>query len=276
MSDTSPLDVSPIVEFVRAHQRLLVITGAGCSQPSGIPAYRDHQGNWQHPPPVQYAQFIGDIDVRRRYWARSAVGWHRISGARPNAAHTALAELERRTDLALLVTQNVDRLHSAAGSRRVIDLHGRLDQVRCLGCGSVSERALLQRRLEADNPRWHASGEMRPDGDVDIPAALSEQFSIPACEVCGGILKPDVVFFGENVPGERVEAVWRGLDKAAGLLVVGSSLTVFSGFRFVREAHRRAMPIAAINLGRTRADELISVKLQADCCDAVPTLVQHL
>ena len=261
-----------LAEFCHRHPRLLVLTGAGCSTASGIPAYRDDAGRWQHPPPVQYADFIGSAGVRQRYWARSTVGWSRIAGARPSAAHAALAALESDGRVAHLVTQNVDGLHQAAGSRRVTDLHGRLDQVRCLGCGTAQHRDRFQRTLDRANPHWAPAARPAPDGDAELAAADYAGFRVPPCGNCGGLMKPDVVFFGETVPKERVNAAMKALDAADALLVVGSSLMVYSGFRFAREAHRQGTPIAAVNLGQTRADELIRVKFPLDCNAALPAL----
>jgi len=263
-------------DFCRAQRRLLVLTGAGCSTASGIPAYRDHTGEWRHPQPMRFEEFSRSAAARRRYWARSAAGWTRIATARPNAAHHALARLEGLGRIQAIVTQNVDGLHSKAGSRRVIDLHGRLDRVRCLDCGARSTRAALQDRLRALNPRWRAAGHAGPDGDQQLTDRACDGFQVPDCEHCGGRLKPDVVFFGEAIPRPRLAAALRSLDRADALLVVGSSLMVFSGFRFVRDARQRGLPVAAVTLGRTRADELLDLKLSADCCDALAWLADEL
>jgi NAD-dependent SIR2 family protein deacetylase len=254
-----------LADFVRSRPRLFVLTGAGCSTASGIPDYRDAQGAWKQRRPVHYADFVGSPDVRRRYWARSLVGWPRVAEARPNAAHAALAALEARGHVRQLVTQNVDGLHQRAGSRQVLDLHGRLDAVECLGCGAELLRADLQRLLADWNPTWaELAAGAAPDGDARLEGPF-DAFRVPDCPQCGGLLKPKVVFFGESVPQARVAAAFAALDAADALLVVGSSLMVFSGYRFCLRAQARAQPIAALNLGRTRADALVSLKLQADC-----------
>ena len=261
-------------EFIERHPRLFVLTGAGCSTDSGIPDYRDAEGQWKRTPPVTLQAFLGDAAIRRRYWARNMLGWDRFGRAAPNAVHGALVQLERQGRLQVLLTQNVDRLHQRAGSRNVIDLHGRMDQVRCMSCDAVSDREALQARLLAGNPDW-AGRDSRPapDGDADFEAADFSGFEIPPCEVCGGLLKPDVVFFGESVPRERVEAACAHLEKADAMLVAGSSLMVYSGFRFARMAAQQGKPIAAVNLGRTRADDLLALKVEDSCADALAFLL---
>jgi NAD-dependent SIR2 family protein deacetylase len=261
---------SELRDFLDRHRRLFVLTGAGCSTASGIPDYRDLEGGWKRPPPVTYQAFIGDAATRRRYWARSLVGWRRFGRAQPNGTHAALARLEAGGRVEVLLTQNVDGLHQAAGSRGVIDLHGRLDEVRCLGCERRTARAQFQRELETRNPDWAAlDAADAPDGDADLDGLDFAAFEVPACADCGGLLKPDVVFFGENVPRERVERAQAHLAAADAMLVVGSSLMVFSGYRFAREAARLGKPIAAVNLGRTRADDLLTLKIEADCAAAL-------
>jgi NAD-dependent SIR2 family protein deacetylase len=240
---------------------VVVLTGAGVSTDSGIPAYRDESGQWKQSPPMQFRDFTGSELSRRRYWARSMVGWQRMAQARPNAAHQALAEWERRGRVRLLITQNVDGLHSAAGNERVIDLHGRLDRVVCLRCRALSPRAELQRRLVAANPEFLGQSYVaRADGDVELSVDY-QRFHIVDCSACGGVLKPDVVFFGENVPAPRVAAAMAALSGARALVVAGSSLMVFSGFRFAREAARQGIPIVVVNLGKTRADDLASLRV---------------
>jgi NAD-dependent SIR2 family protein deacetylase len=252
-----------------------VLTGAGCSTASGIPDYRDLEGQWKRSPPMTYQVFTGSEAARQRYWARSMLGWPLVAAARPNAAHYALAELERRERTTLLITQNVDGLHQRAGSRRVVDLHGRLDRVVCLDCGAGSDRADLQHRMIAMNPLWlsHAP-EIAPDGDADLDGLDYGDFRVPPCEVCGGILKPDVVFFGESVPLQRPQQGMAALDQSDALLVVGSSLMVFSGFRFARRAREIGLPIASINLGRSRADDFLTLRLQQPAADALAFLLQ--
>jgi NAD-dependent SIR2 family protein deacetylase len=253
-------------EFIESNPRLVVLSGAGVSTSSGIPDYRDERGEWKRARPVEFRPFMTDHKVRQRYWARSTVGWPIIGGAVPNGAHRALASLESRGNLRLLITQNVDGLHSSAGSRNVIDLHGRIDTVRCMSCSRTLPRAAMQRQLLAGNPAWAGiEGRVAPDGDVDIEGRDYSGFVVPDCPHCHGILKPDVVFFGETVPRERVERAFEGIASADALLVIGSSLMVYSGFRFAEAAAAAGKPIAAINLGRTRADDLLALKINAPC-----------
>lgn len=261
-------------DFIGAHRRLFVLTGAGCSTGSGIPDYRDEQGAWKRTPPVTYQAFVGDGATRQRYWARSLLGWPRIAEAQPNPAHRALAALEAQDRCEHLLTQNVDGLHQAAGSRSVIDLHGRLDAVVCLDCRAGSLRADLQVRLADANPDWAGLvAAAAPDGDADLEGRDFGAFRVPACEACGGMLKPDVVFFGENVPRERVQTAMAHLARADAMLVVGSSLMVYSGLRFVHAAVRADTPVAAVNLGRTRADDLLRFRVAAPCGDALAFLL---
>jgi NAD-dependent SIR2 family protein deacetylase len=243
---------------------VVALTGAGVSTDSGIPAYRDEEGRWKQSAPMQFKDFTGSPLSRKRYWARSMVGWERMAKAEPNAAHGALAELERRGQLRLLITQNVDGLHSAAGSQNVVDLHGRLDRVICLDCKRLSARSELQARLVADNAEFVGQSFVaRADGDVELSVDY-ERFRVAPCRECGGVLKPDVVFFGENVPAPRVQTAMAALEGARALVIVGSSLMVFSGFRFARAAKRLGVPIAVVNHGKTRADELSSLRVDGN------------
>lgn len=256
-------DAAALADFVGRHRTLFVLTGAGCSTDSGIPDYRDASGEWKRPSPVTYQAFMGDEATRRRYWARSLVGWPTMAGARPGAAHRALAQLEAAGRVGLLLTQNVDGLHEAAGSRNAIDLHGRIDTVRCMGCERRSPRSALQLVLRERNPRFAAlEARAAPDGDADLEGQDFSTFDVPACAHCGGLLKPDVVFFGEGVPRDRVAAAFAALGEADAVLVAGSSLMVYSGFRFVQAAAAAGKPIAAVNLGRTRADDLLTLKVE--------------
>jgi NAD-dependent SIR2 family protein deacetylase len=246
---------------------VFVLSGAGVSTDSGIPDYRDERGAWKGREPIQYRDFVASDAVRRRYWARSMFGFPLLAGAQPNAAHRALSELEVRGALSLLVTQNVDGLHRRAGSECIVDLHGRLDQVRCLGCGALTARAALQSELVARNPDFvHASARAiaKPDGDAELSDVDYQRFEVVACSACGGILKPHVVFFGENVPAERFTRAMAALERARLLLIVGTSLMVFSGFRFARAAARLGVPIAIVNRGVTRADELCALNIQGN------------
>jgi NAD-dependent SIR2 family protein deacetylase len=251
-------------------KRVFVLTGAGCSTASGIPDYRDARGEWKRAPPVDYTHFVNDPVVHARYWARSFVGWPVIEAAQPNAAHHALARWQRTGQLSQLLTQNVDGLHQRAGSAGVIDLHGRIGDVVCLGCRGGFDRAGIQEQLAMDNPSWtHLAAATAPDGDADLEGLDFSRFHAPRCRACGGMLKPDVVFFGENVPKPRFEAASAALHASDALLVVGSSLMVYSGYRFARMAHEAGKPIALLGLGRTRADAIASVKLEGDCTDVL-------
>jgi NAD-dependent SIR2 family protein deacetylase len=269
------MDASALAGFIRRHRRLFVLTGAGCSTDSGIPDYRDADGEWKRSAPVQFQAFMRDVPTRKRYWARSLVGWRRFGRARPNATHRALAHLERQGRVEVLVTQNVDRLHQAAGSTNVVDLHGRLDRVRCMTCRRVDSRHDLQRTLETMNPEWaDVDARPAPDGDADLDAKDSSTFEVPECPACGGVLKPDVVFFGEGVPKDRVDLAMTHLRRADAMLVVGSSLMVYSGYRFAQAAADAGLPIAAVNLGRTRADDLLQLKVAQPCADVLACVFQ--
>jgi NAD-dependent SIR2 family protein deacetylase len=268
--------VASLDAFLRSAPRLFVLTGAGCSTASGIPAYRDETGAWKHKPPVQFLDFITSEATRKRYWARSLVGWARVAAASPTTAHSALATLEKTGVIAALVTQNVDGLHQKAGSGAVTDLHGRLDTVRCLQCGECVSRAMIQSELAARNPRIadHVALEA-PDGDARVEGSF-EDVVVPHCEACGGVLKPDVVFFGENVPKARVADAYAALSRSDGVLVVGSSLMVFSGYRFCLAAAEMGKPVALVNRGKTRADELAQLKIEGDCGDVLAGLVARM
>lgn len=264
---------SPLHEFVERHRKLFVLTGAGCSTASGIPDYRDADGEWKRGAPVMLRDFLTSTQVRQRYWMRSLVGWRRMSVARPNAAHRALASLEQSGRVVQLVTQNVDGLHQAAGSRNVIDLHGRVDVVCCLRCERRMPRADLQAELIRRNPDFAGLEALQaPDGDAALEGVAYGVFDLPDCDECGGLLKPDVVFFGESVPVERVQRAMLALEAADAMLIVGSSLMVFSGYRFVRAMAQAGKPIAAVNLGRTRADDLLALKVAEHCADALSFL----
>ena len=261
--------------WIGRHHRVFALTGAGCSTASGIPDYRDDQGEWKRRPPVMIQAFRTDETVYRRYWARAYAGWPRFTGAAPNEAHRAFAAWEGAGTLAHVVTQNVDRLHQRAGSRAVVDLHGRLDVVVCLGCGDRTSRADVQEVMAAANPEWRPSAAIAPDGDADVDAAAVASFAAPRCAHCTGLLKPDVVFFGENVPRDRFERACEALAGADALLVAGSSLMVYSGFRFVRLARDAGLPVAIVNRGRTRGDELAELKIEADVGSALAAALTH-
>jgi NAD-dependent SIR2 family protein deacetylase len=255
---------------------LFVLSGAGISTDSGIPGYRDAQGRWQRPPPVMLQDFLRSELTRQRYWARSMVGWPTVASARPNAAHDALARLESVGRLVRLVTQNVDGLHQRAGSSNVIELHGNLGAVVCLDCGQRHSRASVQSALEAQNRSFRADATAGPDGDAALDCDGFPEFRVPVCPSCAGVLKPDVVFFGESVPRDRVDTGSQALALADAMLVVGSSLMVYSGYRFCEWGARMGKPIAAINLGRTRADHLLALKIESPCANALASLVQQL
>jgi len=275
-SGGSATEFDALLALLARSRRLLVLTGAGCSTESGIPDYRDADGAWKRQQPVQYMDFVRSEGVRRRYWARSFAGWDRFWRAEPNATHRALARLEEASIVHWLITQNVDGLHQRAGSRRVTDLHGRLDAVQCLACRARQPREAFQAALERLNPGWHHAAGVAPDGDADLEGVDFAAFAIPACAACGGILKPAVVFFGESVPPDRVASSLARLDEADALLVVGSSLMVRSGYRFATAAADRGIPVAAVNLGRTRADDLLAVKVAGRCGEVLSQVTAAL
>lgn len=263
-----------LADFLERHERVLVITGAGCSTASGIGDYRDADGAWKRAAPVQMQDFLASEAMRRRYWARSMHGWPAFQRAQPNPAHLALAELERRGTVAGLITQNVDGLHQRAGQRAVLELHGSLRWIVCLGCFRRTARADLQRWLEARNGFvLEASATLAPDGDADLVVEDLSGFEVPRCQRCDGILKPDVVFYGDSVPRARVDDAYAQVDAADALLVVGSSLMVFSSYRFLKRAHDHGIPMAAVNRGRTRADPWLEFKVDADCAMVLSHLV---
>jgi NAD-dependent SIR2 family protein deacetylase len=241
---------------------VVVLSGAGLSTESGIPDYRGPTGSVSRHAPMTYQAFLRDPAARRRYWARSHLGWQHFARAEPNAGHRAVAALERAALVTGTITQNVDGLHQAGGSVDVIDLHGRLDRVVCLDCRVTSSRAALNERLAQVNSSWRATvTRLNPDGDVDLPDEELDGFDVVGCDACGGVLKPDVVYFGENVPVDRVAASIDRVERASVLLVLGSSLTVFSGRRFVVRAARNGAPIAIVNDGPTRCDDLAAVRI---------------
>lgn len=253
-----------------------MLSGAGLSTESGIPDYRGPSGALRSRLPMTIAEFRRSPQARRRYWARSHIGWRRICAARPNAGHHAVADLQRAGMLRGIITQNVDGLHQAAGAQDVVELHGTLGRVVCLECGAGSAREELDERLGAANPdlAWDRVGSCHPDGDVELADEQVTRFRLVGCECCGGdLLKPDVVFFGENVPRARVQHCLELVDGAACLLVLGSSLTVMSGLRFVHRARRAQIPIAIVNRGTTRGDPLADIKLDAALGEVLPGLV---
>ncbi len=269
---------SPELVALLAHRRIAVLTGAGISTDSGIPDYRGPES----PPsnPMTIRQFIGDPAFRQRYWARNHVGWRHMDDTLPNAGHRALAALEDASVVNGVITQNVDLLHTKAGSRNVINLHGTYARVVCLSCGSTMTRAALAERLEALNPgfveRAEAIGGLAVAPDADAVVADTASFRYLDCESCGGMLKPDIVYFGESVPKDVVTQAYSLVERSGALLVVGSSLTVFSGYRFVRHAAALGIPVAIINRGDTRGDALATVKVDGGCSELLVLLADEL
>ncbi|WP_202875898.1 NAD-dependent protein deacetylase [Kribbella speibonae] len=268
-------DIGPVARTVAAG-RVVVLSGAGISTESGIPDYRGETGSLRTHTPMTYGDFTGSEAARQRYWARSHLGWRTIARAAPNDGHRAVAALQARGHLSGLITQNVDGLHQAAGARDVIELHGNLDRVICLGCGTTSAREVLDRRLRAANQAFTAEAtRINPDGDVELPEDVVRTFTVVSCTACGGVLKPDVVFFGENVPKARVERCYRLIDEANAVLVLGSSLTVMSGFRFVRHAAKAGTPVLIVNQGLTRGDPYATYRVDLPLGQALTDLLEE-
>jgi NAD-dependent SIR2 family protein deacetylase len=270
-------DIDALADLLRRHRDVLVLTGAGISIASGIPGYRDKDGVRHGRQPIQGPEFRKHEHVRRRYWARSMVGWKTMGLARPNPAHRALADLQQRGWIAPIVTQNVDGLHGSAGSDSVIELHGNIHRVVCLECQALLPRAAVQAILEEKNPDLaHILATPAPDGDAHVEPDALEEFEPPWCPHCGGMLKPDVVFFGDSVPPPVTKQAMDRLAQCDAVLVVGSSLMVFSGYRFAKIAAGHGKPVAAINVGKTRADELLTLKVEAAAEGALPALAARL
>jgi NAD-dependent SIR2 family protein deacetylase len=271
---TSLDEVVPLV----GDGRVVVLSGAGLSTESGIPDYRGETGSLRRHTPMTYDDFVGTVEGRRRYWARSHLGWRTIARAHPNAGHHAVAVLHTEGYLSGIITQNVDGLHQAAGAPDVVELHGSLDRVICLGCKRTSAREELDRRLRAANPDFDgAATRINPDGDVELPDDAVHGFHVVDCAACeSGVLKPDVVFFGENVPRTRVEQCYRLVDEADVLLVLGSSLTVMSGLRFVRHAANAGKPVVIVNRGETRGDAHATVRVDLPLGRALTELTERL
>ncbi len=261
-----------------ADDKFLILTGAGISTPSGIPDYRDSDGVRRGRQPMMYQEFLAAPESRRRYWARAMLGWPRVRQARPNAAHEALATLQQRGRISALITQNVDTLHDQAGSHDVIELHGSLHRVLCLDCGQRSERDAIQQQMETHNPYLSGVDAVQaPDGDTLLDPAFEARFQVPQCPHCAGErMKPDVVFFGENVAQPTAARALAAAENAAGLLVVGSSLMAYSAFRLCRVIAEHGKPLMAINLGKTRADDLLDLKIEGSCEELLPWLVEEL
>jgi NAD-dependent SIR2 family protein deacetylase len=273
------VDGVPTLTDLLADGGALVLSGAGLSTDSGIPDYRGATGSLRRHTPMTYQTFTRDPRGRHRYWARSYVGWRQIERARPNAGHRAVAALQQAGAVGEVITQNVDGLHQAGGARDVVELHGGLDRTVCLACGDVAGRAALDVRLREANPgfRPDATDEVNPDGDVELPDSALDGFVMVDCLACGGgPLKPDVVFFGETVPRDRVDTCFGLVDRARSLLVLGSSLTVMSGYRFVIHAAKRGIPVAIVNAGPTRGDAKADLKVDAPLGAVLPELARRL
>jgi len=274
---SEPDSAPALADFLARHPHALVLTGAGLSTASGIPDYRGRDGIRRGREPIQGPEFRKSVAVQRRYWARSMVGWPTMSQARPNAGHVALAALEQGQRIGSVLTQNVDGLHQRAGSLSVLELHGNIRTVRCLDCHATFARAFIQDVMREANPSLvDALAQPAPDGDAHIEPDALDEFHAPFCLHCGGTLTPDVIFFGDNIPAPRTVEALRRMDDADALLVVGSSLMVYSGFRFARMAAASGKPIAAINQGITRADDLIDLKVEASAELILPRVAQLL
>lgn len=270
------VEIFQLQSFVDRSRRLFVLTGAGLSTESGIPDYRSEGVGLYATSknrPVQYVDFLRSAEIRRRYWARNYVGWPRFSSFQPNETHQALSQWEQAGKVHWLVTQNVDALHYKAGSRHVTELHGSAHRVICLSCHHKIPRTEMQERIKDLNPVWHAqSQDMAPDGDVNLTQEQIQGFQVPECDQCGGVLRPEIVFFGDNVPRGTVDFVFERLAESDAVLVAGSSLEVYSGFRFVSRASDQNKPIAIISIGKTRADKLANLKISARCGHVLPQI----
>ncbi|KAM4707451.1 NAD-dependent protein lipoamidase sirtuin-4, mitochondrial isoform 1-T3 [Discoglossus pictus] len=276
-SPPDPRHVEQLQDFVCRSQRLFVITGAGISTESGIPDYRSEGVGLYFRTerrPIQHSEFVRSASARQRYWARNFVGWPQFSSHQPNISHMALSTWERAGRLHWLVTQNVDALHTKAGQLRLSELHGCTHRVICLSCQTVISRSELQQRFTTLNPHWREQAHgVAPDGDVFLTDEQVSKFHVPACETCGGILKPQVTFFGDNVRRELVFSINERLNESDAVLIAGSSMQVYSGYRFALGAHEKNLPIAILNIGPTRADHLATVKVSAQCGDILPQIL---
>lgn len=269
-------DLEPVADALTAGG-VLVLSGAGISTESGIPDYRGEHGSLSRHTPMTYQEFTASARARRRYWARSHLGWRTFGRARPNDGHRAVAAFERHGLLSGVITQNVDGLHQSAGSEGVVELHGSLERVVCLSCSGFTPRRELARRLEEANPGFApTAAAINPDGDADLTDDQVGDFHVVPCTVCGGVLKPDVVFFGESVPPARVEDCRRLVREATSLLVLGSSLTVMSGLRFVRQAAQAEKPVLIINRDLTRGDQYALTRVELPLGTALTTVAGRL
>jgi NAD+-dependent protein deacetylase sirtuin 4 len=276
---SAPHPIAILADRIR-NARVVVLTGAGVSTESGIPDYRSPEALARLRRPVTGPDFVRSASLRRRYWARAMVGWDRFRSARPGAAHRAIALMESRGVVSRVITQNVDRLHQQAGSRDVIELHGALAEVVCLACGGIESRDAVQVRMGAANAQWVEAhgldGRAAPDGDADLSDEAVASFAVPSCVTCEGTLKPRVVFFGENVPRAIVDEAYASVDGADALLVAGTSLAVFSGYRFLRRAAERGTWIGIVNRGPVRGEEHAAVKIEASTGAVLSELAQSL
>jgi NAD-dependent SIR2 family protein deacetylase len=269
--------IDQLAGYFESYRNLFVITGAGISTESGIPDYRDENGDWKRKSPITHQQFVREVPFRKRYWSRSMVGWKMMKQASPNRGHLALTELEKSGWLQVIVTQNVDGLHQQAGSQHVVDLHGSIARCICLQCGDLILRKDLQYTLESINPEFaELTATSAPDGDADLNGQTLEKFQVPDCQICGGILMPDVVFYGGSVPKTRVAYLLQQLARADALLVIGSTLTTYSSYRYCLAGAAQHKPIIAINSGLTRADHLLSLKVRTHCGEVLHSLASHL
>ena len=270
-------EISKLAQFISSNKPVLVLTGAGCSTDSGIFDYRDERGNWKVEPPQNYSRYMKSEVARRRYWSRSMSGWPRFSSAKPNAAHNAIAALEDAELVHYLVTQNVDDLHQQAGQRHLIPLHGLLKNVICLECGRFYDRGRLQERLLEWNSELVGNVQLHaPDGDAILDRPVDHRFKVPYCDSCGGIVKPDVVFFGESVPEERAKAVSAALEQCNGLLLVGTSVMVYSSYRICKQAFKLRMPVAAVNRGDTRVDDALCLHVRENVSEVFSALSEYV
>ncbi|KAK6184272.1 hypothetical protein SNE40_006773 [Patella caerulea] len=269
-------ELAELQDLIRKSKRLLVLTGAGLSTESGIPDYRSEGVGLyarSNNRPVQYTDFLNKAEIRQRYWARNFVGWPRFSLFSPNVSHHVFSEWERVGKVSWLVTQNVDALHFKAGSKRLTELHGSAHRVECLSCENKISRIEMQKLIISQNPEWRASSiEMAPDGDVTLTWEQVKGFTVPPCQKCGGIVKPEIVFFGANVKKNIVNFVYERVAESDAILVAGSSLEVYSGFRFVNRAYDQKKPVAIVSIGKTRADKLANVKINAKCGDVLSAI----
>ena len=269
--------VDTLFKFLKENAPVMLITGAGCSTDSGIPDYRDKKGGWKRSPPIHLSDFLSSKQARQKYWSRSMTGWPYFDAAKPNNIHATITQLERQGLVSVIVTQNVDDLHQQAGSKNVIPLHGSLSTVTCNECNKTYCRSNLQHRLCRENPEFVGlKADPGPDGDSDLGGPTISKFRIPACENCGGILQPDVVFYGGAVPKVRLQLVRRGLDRSRAVLIIGSSVMVFSSYRICRTAYQQGKPVAALNQGVTRADHLLEFRVQNNAAQVLSAIHEKI